>query len=71
MTKRTVRSACPSCGDVATRSAYDIGDGDELSCASCEWCWGADGQSLRPHTFARVVDELGFDPLARAARSEL
>lgn len=39
---------CPTCGDVAARRAYDIGSGPELACASCEWCWGADGQQLIP-----------------------
>ncbi len=43
----TRTSACPSCGAVAERTLYDIGSGPELSCASCEWCWGADGQSLK------------------------
>jgi hypothetical protein len=46
--RQTITSACPNCGDVAERSVYDIGSGLELSCASCEWCWGADGQSLKP-----------------------
>jgi len=41
---------CPSCGTVATRETYDIGDGPELSCATCEWCWGAEGQDLTPLT---------------------
>lgn len=63
--RRNVHSACPNCGDIATRQTYDIGDGPELSCASCEWCWGADGQDLRPMTYARVVEDLGFDPMAR------
>jgi hypothetical protein len=56
--RRKVASACPSCGTVAERTTYDIGDGPELSCASCEWCWGADA-----YTYARVVDELGYDPM--------
>lgn len=43
-----VTSACPSCGDEAERTAYDVGSGPELSCASCEWCWGANGQDLKP-----------------------
>lgn len=63
--KRSVRSACPACGRVETRVAYDIGSGPELSCADCEWCWGADGQDLKPITYADVVAELGFDPLTR------
>jgi len=35
---------------VATRETYDIGNGSgpELSCSSCEWCWGADNQPLVP-----------------------
>lgn len=43
-----VYSACPSCGAEATRQAYDIGSGAELSCSNCEWCWGANGQDLKP-----------------------
>ena len=43
-----VKSACPSCGAVAERMSYDIGSGPELSCANCEWCWGAAGQPLDP-----------------------
>jgi predicted RNA-binding Zn-ribbon protein involved in translation (DUF1610 family) len=44
----TVKSACPSCGVEALRQTYDIGSGAELSCANCEWCWGANGQDLIP-----------------------
>jgi len=44
----TVASKCPSCGTVAERTTYDVGSGPELSCASCEWCWGANGQDLQP-----------------------
>lgn len=44
----TITSACPVCGDVADRDTYDIGSGPELACATCEWCWGADGQPLQP-----------------------
>jgi hypothetical protein len=44
----TIESKCPNCGDVAPREPYDIGSGPELSCASCEWCWGANGQDLLP-----------------------
>ena len=43
-----ITSACPSCGAVAERRVYDIGSGPELSCANCEWCWGAEGQPLDP-----------------------
>lgn len=45
-----IRSACPSCGHEASRQTYDIGSGPELSCASCEWCWGAEGQKLKQVT---------------------
>ncbi len=45
---RTVTSACPTCGTITARDTYDIGDGPELSCDVCEWCWGADGQPLTP-----------------------
>ncbi len=49
-----VESACPTCGTVAMRTVYDIGSGSELSCANCEWCWGANGQALKPLS----VDEM-------------
>lgn len=45
---RVIESACPSCGAVARRETYDIGSGPELACANCEWCWGAEGQDLKP-----------------------
>ena len=61
--KETKRSACPTCGEVATRDIYDIGSGPELCCASCEWCWGAEGQLLKPLAYADVVRQLGFDPM--------
>lgn len=41
-------SDCPNCGHRAGRDTYDIGSGPELSCAWCEFCWGADGQELKP-----------------------
>lgn len=44
----TRTSGCPVCGLVAERVVYDVGSGPECSCDICEWCWGADGQSLRP-----------------------
>ena len=69
--RRSVRTACPQCGDVATREVYDIGDGPELSCASCEWCWGADGQLLHPLTYTRVMEQLGYDPMADMRRRHL
>lgn len=37
---------CPSCGHLVTSEPYDIGDGPELTCPDCEWCWGAVGQDL-------------------------
>lgn len=39
---------CQSCGEMVTMVPYDIGSGPEMSCSGCEWCWGADGQSLKP-----------------------
>lgn len=44
----TYTRPCPSCGVVADREAYDIGSGPEVSCANCEWCWGVEGQDLKP-----------------------
>lgn len=55
MSERDVTSACPCCGATATRQTYDIGSGPELSCASCEWCWGADGQPLKPLDVSELV----------------
>lgn len=43
-----VRGRCPECGQNAKRRVYDIGSGPEISCSTCEWCWGVDGQSLEP-----------------------
>ena len=43
-----ITSECPTCGLVASREPYDIGSGPELSCSACEWCWGAEGQDLKP-----------------------
>jgi hypothetical protein len=48
MSTTVIVSACPCCEAVACRKPYDIGSGPELSCASCEWCWGAEGQPLKP-----------------------
>lgn len=39
---------CPSCTNLVTMVPYDIGSGPEMSCPGCEWCWGADGQPLKP-----------------------
>lgn len=51
----TVTSACPTCGTVAERTTYDVGSGPELSCANCEWCWGAEGQDLIPLTLGDLA----------------
>lgn len=63
MKRQKVESACPQCGTVAVRETYDIGDGPELSCANCEWCWGAEGQPLQPITYERMVEKFGYDPI--------
>jgi hypothetical protein len=47
-TDERTTSPCPCCGHVEARRPYDIGSGPELSCAQCEYCWGADGQPLKP-----------------------
>lgn len=41
-----VTQDCPCCHVPVTMVPYDIGSGPELSCSSCEWCWGANGQPL-------------------------
>ena len=51
----TIISACPTCGGIAEREVYDIGSGPELSCATCEWCWGAEGQDLQPLDFKSIL----------------
>jgi hypothetical protein len=57
---RKIRSACPTCGALATRTIYDIGNGSgpELSCVDCEQCWGADGQDLVPLDINAIRAEL-------------
>ena len=54
----TITSACPTCGEVSERETYDIGSGPELSCASCEWCWGAEGQPLQPLDLKAVLAQV-------------
>ena len=54
----TITSACPTCGEVAESETYDIGSGPELSCASCEWCWGAEGQDLQPLDLKTVLAQV-------------
>ena len=46
--KRTPRWTCPQCNNSFHAETYDIGSGPEVSCPSCEWCWGAQGQDLKP-----------------------
>lgn len=53
-----ITGPCPSCGTVAARTTYDIGSGPELSCADCEWCWGAEGQDLKPLNLADVQEHI-------------
>jgi hypothetical protein len=63
MKRISITSACPACGLVAERETYDIGSGPELSCANCEWCWGAEGQDLKPlprHADALFEAKYGF-----------
>jgi len=43
-----VTGPCPNCQRESTLEVYDIGSGPELSCPHCEWCWGANGQELKP-----------------------
>ena len=39
---------CPQCEHRFRANTYDIGSGPEVSCPHCEWCWGAEGQDLKP-----------------------
>ena len=39
---------CPSCGAPHEGEPYDIGNGPEVCCATCDWCWGVEGQRLTP-----------------------
>ena len=50
-----VKRECPSCGSEAHRRTYDVGSGPELCCANCGWCWGADGQMLKPVEWPKAV----------------
>lgn len=45
---------CPSCAAKVTMVPYNIGSGPEMSCPTCEWCWGADGQELQPLDSAAI-----------------
>lgn len=56
-TKRDVAYRdCPCCGQRNEGEPYDIGSGPELSCSSCETCWGAEGQNLNPYdAFAGIA----------------
>lgn len=46
---------CPNCGTEAINAPYDIGDGPELNCHACDWCWGAEGQPLSNQTQASLA----------------
>jgi len=57
MIEETVTSSCPTCSAVRARTTYEVGSGPELSCLSCDWCWGANGQLLTP----LEADEAGIN----------
>lgn len=52
---------CPCCGAEVTMKPYDIGSGPEMSCPSCERCWGANGQDLKPLDHAAIMEQLNRD----------
>jgi rubredoxin len=52
---------CPQCGHQFEMTPYDIGSGPEVSCSLCEWCWGAEGQPLKPLTHPAVDMATYFD----------
>lgn len=52
---------CPSCSVEVTMVPYDIGSGPEMSCGHCEWCWGADGQALKPLVLSVLDRRLVYD----------
>jgi hypothetical protein len=56
-----VSGNCPQCGTIANRTVYDIGDGPELCCKTCDWCWGMYGQPLSriPPISREWLDALG------------
>lgn len=56
--RREPAFTCPQCGQRFRMQPYDIGSGPEVSCPSCEWCWGAEGQDLKP--LARPVSGLSL-----------
>lgn len=41
-------SPCPTCGDIAARTVYDLGFGPEVCCLNCGGCWPPDGTPARP-----------------------
>lgn len=69
MTAAMVEGPCPSCGDTARRETFDIGSGPELSCYSCEWCWGAEGQDLKPLSPRLIQEALRFRGQAKGSGS--
>lgn len=65
-----VVSPCPNCGDRAARRPYDIGSGPELCCGTCEWCWGRDGQDLKPLEIPAMLAEAYLGLAQRQAPEE-
>lgn len=39
---------CINCGSTFRQEPYDVGSGPEVACPHCEWCFGAEGQPLKP-----------------------
>lgn len=50
-----VTRRCPQCQRSITAIPYDLGDGPELSCPDCEWCFGVNGQRLTKEVLATVA----------------
>lgn len=59
---RVRTQACPSCIQFVTMVPYDIGSGPEMICPYCQWCWGADGQDLKPLDMKVVREAMHLPP---------
>ena len=54
-----MNNVCPTCGTVVNEeSFYDIGSGPEYCCPTCEWCWGAQGQDLKPLPVQEILENI-------------
>lgn len=52
---------CPRCATDVTHEPYDIGSGPELNCPTCDHCFGAEGQALKPLDIDAIRAEVAKD----------